>query len=55
MPDPVICQLIWTRTCEFASIVAEIEADMATQLARVRAMERAGELAAIPQYEATLH
>ncbi len=36
-------------------MVAEIEADMAAQLARVREMERNGELAAIPRSEASLH
>jgi tetratricopeptide (TPR) repeat protein len=36
-------------TPEFAAIVAEIEAEMATQLARVREMQRSGELTAIPE------
>ncbi len=36
-------------------MVAEIEADMAAQLARVREMERNGELAAIPRDEPNLH
>jgi TolB-like protein len=36
-------------TPEFAAIVAEIEADMAEQLARVREMRRSGELTAIPE------
>ena len=36
-------------TPEFAAIVAEIEADMADQLARVREMERNGELEPIPK------
>jgi tetratricopeptide (TPR) repeat protein len=36
-------------TPEFAVIIAEIEADMAEQLARVREMERKGELMAIPE------
>jgi Tfp pilus assembly protein PilF len=36
-------------TPEFASVVAEIEADMAEQLARVREMQRSGELTAIPE------
>jgi hypothetical protein len=48
-----------TRWCEapleFQAIIEEIEADMAAQLERVREMERAGELAAIPQYDAGLH
>ncbi len=34
---------------EFAAIIAEIEADMAAQLERVREMERSGELTAIPE------
>jgi tetratricopeptide (TPR) repeat protein len=34
---------------EFQAMVAEIEADMATQLARVREMERNGELEPIPE------
>jgi tetratricopeptide (TPR) repeat protein len=42
-------------TPEFAAIVAEIEADMATQLARVREMERNGELEPIPEVSATTH
>jgi tetratricopeptide (TPR) repeat protein len=42
-------------TPEFSAIVAEIEADMAAQLARVREMERNGELAAIPRGQASLH
>jgi TolB-like protein/Tfp pilus assembly protein PilF len=40
-------------TPEFAAIVAEIEADMAEQLARVREMERNGELEPIPEVSAT--
>ncbi len=40
---------------EFQAMVAEIETDMAAQLARVREMERSGELAAIPGDEASLH
>ena len=39
-------------TPEFAAIVAEIEADMAEQLARVREMERNGELEPIPEASA---
>jgi superkiller protein 3 len=38
---------------EFAAIIAEIEADMAAQLARVREMERNGELEPIPEISAT--
>jgi TolB-like protein len=40
-------------TPEFAAIVAGIEADMAAQLARVREMERNGELEPIPEVSAT--
>ncbi len=40
-------------TPEFAAIVAEIEADMAAQLERVREMERSGELEPIPGVSAT--
>ncbi len=39
-------------TPEFAAIIAEIEADMAAQLARVREMERNGELEPIPELAA---
>ncbi len=39
-------------TPEFAAIVAEIEADTADQLARVREMQSNGELTAIPQLAA---
>ncbi len=38
---------------EFQAMVAEIEADMAVQLARVREMERNGELEPIPEVSAT--
>ena len=38
---------------EFQAIIAEIEADMAEQLARVRKMERNGELEPIPEVSAT--
>ena len=34
---------------EFQAMIAEIEADMAEQLARVREMERNGELEPIPE------
>ena len=34
---------------EYQAMVAEIEADMAAQLARVREMERRGELEPIPE------
>jgi TolB-like protein/Tfp pilus assembly protein PilF len=40
---------------EYRAMVAEIEADMAAQLAHVREMERNGELAAILRDEANLH
>jgi hypothetical protein len=39
-------------TPEFAAVIAEIEADMAEQLARVREMQRSGELTAIPELAA---
>ncbi len=38
---------------EYQAMVAEIEADMAEQLARVREMERNGELEPIPEISAT--
>jgi hypothetical protein len=38
---------------EFQAMVAEIEADMAAQLTRVREMERNGELEPIPEVSAT--
>jgi hypothetical protein len=37
---------------EYQAMVAEIEADMAAQLARVREMERNGELEPIPDVSA---
>ena len=37
---------------EFQAMIAEIEADMAAQLARVREMERNGELEPIPELAA---
>jgi TolB-like protein/cytochrome c-type biogenesis protein CcmH/NrfG len=40
---------------EFQAMVAEIEADMAAQLARVREMERNGELEPIPEISAATH
>jgi tetratricopeptide (TPR) repeat protein len=40
---------------EFQAMVAEIEADMTAQLARVREMERNGELEPIPEIPATTH
>jgi hypothetical protein len=41
-------------TPEFAAIVAEMEADMADQLERVREMEKNGELEPIPEVSATI-
>ncbi len=38
---------------EFQTVTEEIEADMAEQLARVREMERNGELEPIPEVSAT--
>jgi hypothetical protein len=38
---------------EYQAMLAEIEADMAEQLARVREMERNGELEPIPELSAT--
>jgi hypothetical protein len=38
---------------EYQAMVAEVEADMAAQLARVREMERNGELEPIPEVSAT--
>jgi tetratricopeptide (TPR) repeat protein len=40
---------------EFQAMVAEIEADMAAQLARVREMERNGELEPVPEVSSTTH
>jgi hypothetical protein len=40
---------------EFQSLMAEVEEEMAGQLANLREMERNGELAAIPRDEANLH
>ena len=40
-------------TTEFGAIIAEIEADMAAQLARVREMQSNGELEPIPEVSAT--
>jgi TolB-like protein/cytochrome c-type biogenesis protein CcmH/NrfG len=40
---------------EFQAMIAEIEADMAEQLARVREMERNGELEPIPEVSAATH
>ncbi len=49
--DPVFAPL-W-KLPEFQAMVAEIEADMAAQLERVREMERNGELEPIPEVSAT--
>jgi hypothetical protein len=40
---------------EYQAMVAEIEADMAAQLERVREMERNGELEPIPEVSAVGH
>jgi hypothetical protein len=40
---------------EYQAMVAEIEADMAAQLARVREMERNGELEPIPEVSTATH
>jgi hypothetical protein len=40
---------------EFQAMMAEVEAEMAGQLANLREMERSGELAAIPRDEANPH
>ena len=49
-----IFEPLW-KLPEFQAMVAEIEADMAQQLARVREMERNGELEPIPEVSATTH
>jgi len=48
--DPILESL--HEEPEFQVMVAEIEADMAAQLARVRGMERNGELEPIPELAA---
>jgi hypothetical protein len=40
---------------EFQAMVAEIEADMAAQLARVREMQRRGELPVFPELDAAVN
>jgi hypothetical protein len=40
---------------EYQAMIKEIEADMAAQLARVREMEKNGELEPIPEVSATTH
>jgi tetratricopeptide (TPR) repeat protein len=51
--DPTYAPL-WDHP-EFQAMMAEINADMAGQLAELREMEKRGELAAIPGGEASLH
>ena len=51
--DPVF-EPLWELP-EFQALMAEVEAEMAGQLANLREMERAGELAAMPQNEAAIH
>ncbi len=48
-----IFEPLW-KLPEFAAIIAEIEADMAAQLERVREMERNGELEPIPEVSAAV-
>jgi TolB-like protein/Tfp pilus assembly protein PilF len=48
--DPVF-ELLWERP-EFQQLMSEVEAEMATQLARLREMERNGELEPIPELTA---
>ncbi len=51
--DPVF-EPLWDLP-EFQKRMAEVEAEMAQQLANLHEMERKGELAAIPRIEANLH
>jgi hypothetical protein len=51
--DPVF-EPLWELP-EFQARMAEVEAEMAGQLANLREMERTGELAVIPRNEAGLH
>ncbi len=51
--EPIYAPL-WDHP-EFQAMMAEIKADMAAQLARVREMERNGELEPIPEVSATTH
>jgi hypothetical protein len=57
MVPPTRDRLFGLRTTilKLLSSMAEIEADMAAQLARVREMERNGELEPIPEFSATTH
>ena len=48
--DPVF-EPLWELP-EFQSLMAEVEAEMAAQLANLREMERNGELTAIPELAA---
>ncbi len=48
-----IFEPLW-KLPEFQAMVAEIEADMAEQLARVREMEKNGGLEPIPELSATI-
>ena len=49
-----IFEPLWTLP-EFQSLMAEVEAEMAQQLANLREMERSGELAVIPRDGTDLH
>ncbi len=51
--DPVF-EPLWELP-EFQTMMAEVEAEMAQQLANLREMERNGEFAAIPRGQAGLH
>jgi hypothetical protein len=51
--DPVF-EPLWELP-EFQAMMAEVEEEMAGQLANLREMEKRGELAAIPRNEVTLH
>jgi hypothetical protein len=57
MVPPTRDRLFGLRTTilKLLSTMAEIEADMAAQLERVREMERNGELEPIPEISATTH
>ncbi len=57
MVSPTRDRLFGLRTTilKLLSTMAEIEADMASQLERVREMERNGELEPIPEVSATTH